>query len=160
MNNRQSLMEILLLSLDQSLGLQNVGKKAKKFLLRGEFCRTKTPIFRPFWKFSKVAILVEKYLCDNSAYRKNRVYHDEANGECKKCVILGQEDGWGKKPKQSFLCGQYCRKKTSFFELFRKFQNLMILIGKFHHEHSSSPIVRFSTTPLASIAGFLKIQNC
>ena len=62
-------------------------KKQKKSFLRGEFCRTKTPIFRVFRKFAKLAILIGKYLRDNGTYRKNGVYHDEANGKCKKTVI-------------------------------------------------------------------------
>ena len=63
------------------------GKKQKQSILRGQFHCTKILIFRLFWKFSKVTILVEKYLRDNSAYRKNGVYHDEANRKCKKTVI-------------------------------------------------------------------------
>ena len=34
----------------------------------------------------------------------------------------------------------------------------MILIGKFPQENRTSPIVGFSTTPLASIAGFWKFK--
>ena len=64
-----------------------LGKKAKKSCLRGEFCRTKTPIFCFFLKFSKMAILIGKYLRDNSAYRKNEVHSGKANGKCKKAVI-------------------------------------------------------------------------
>ena len=63
------------------------GKKQKKSFLRGEFCRTKTPIFRLFWKFSKMAILIGKYLHDNGTYRKNKVHYGEGNGKCKKTVI-------------------------------------------------------------------------
>ena len=62
-------------------------KKRKKSFLRCEFCRTKTPIFLLFWKFEKLAILIGEFLRENGAYRKNGVYHDEANGKCKKTVI-------------------------------------------------------------------------
>jgi hypothetical protein len=63
------------------------GKKQKKSFLRGEFCPTKTPIFRLFWKFSKLAILIGNFLHENGAYKKNGVHHDEGNGKCKKTVI-------------------------------------------------------------------------
>ena len=62
-------------------------KKQKKSFLRGEFCRTKTPIFRLFWKFAKLAILIGEFLRQNGAYTKNGVYHDEGNEKCKKTVI-------------------------------------------------------------------------
>ena len=62
-------------------------KKQKKSFLRSQYCRTKTPIFRFFWKFVKLAILIGKDLYENSVYRKNRVYHDKGNGNCKKTVI-------------------------------------------------------------------------
>ena len=63
------------------------GKKQKNAFLRGKFCRTKTPIFRLFWKFAKQAILIGNFLHENGAYRKNGVHHDEGNGKCKKTVI-------------------------------------------------------------------------
>ena len=53
MNNRQSLMEILLLSLDQSLGLQNVGKKAKKFITKGRILLYKNTHFSSFLEIFK-----------------------------------------------------------------------------------------------------------
>ena len=64
-----------------------VREEAKKSFLRGEFCRTKTPIFRLFRKFAKLAILIGKYLRDNGTYRKNGVYHDEQHGKTKKIAI-------------------------------------------------------------------------
>ena len=64
-----------------------VGKRAKKSFLRGEFFHTKTPIFRLFWKFAKLAILIGNFLRENGAYRKNGAHHDEGNGKCKKTVI-------------------------------------------------------------------------
>ena len=64
-----------------------VGKKAKKSFLRGEFYPTKMPIFRLFWKFAKLAILIINLLHENGAYRKNGVHYDEGNGKCKKTVI-------------------------------------------------------------------------
>ena len=94
---RRSSLEILVLSPRSKFGgpkrTSRTGqedgweKKQKKSFLRGEFCRTKTPIFRLFRKFAKLAILIGKYLRDNGTYRKNGVYHDEANGKCKKTVI-------------------------------------------------------------------------
>ena len=47
-----------------------VGKQAKKSFLRGQFCCTKTPFFEFFWKFPKLVILICKFLCENSAYKK------------------------------------------------------------------------------------------
>ena len=76
------------LLLDQAESYRHeMEKKQKESFLRGEFCRTKTPIFHLFRKFAKLAILIGKYLRDNGTYRKNGVYHDEANGKCKKTVI-------------------------------------------------------------------------
>ena len=94
---QRSSLEILVLSPRSKLGgakrsswtgqEDGWGKKQKKSFLRGEFCRTKTPIFCLFWKFAKMVILIGKYLRDNSAYRKNEVHYGEGNGKCKKTVI-------------------------------------------------------------------------
>ena len=97
LGTRWSSMEILILSPRSKLGgakrtsrtgqEDGWGKKQKKSFLRGEFCRTKRPFFRLFWKFAKIPILIGEFLRENGGYRKNGVHHDEGNGKCKKTVI-------------------------------------------------------------------------
>ena len=64
-----------------------LGKKAKKIMSKGRILPYKNAHFLSFLKFSKMAILIGKYLRDNSAYRKNEVHSGKANGKCKKAVI-------------------------------------------------------------------------
>ena len=64
-----------------------VGEKEKKIVSKGRILPYEKAHFSFFWKFSKMAILIGKYLCENSTYRKNGVHHDEGNGKCKKTVI-------------------------------------------------------------------------
>ena len=47
----------------------------------------KIALFWVFWKFSKLAILIDEFLQENSTYRKNKVYHKDGKGKSNKSVI-------------------------------------------------------------------------
>ena len=47
----------------------------------------KNAVFWVFWKFSKLAILIDEFLQENSTYRKNKVYHKDGKGKSNKSVI-------------------------------------------------------------------------
>ena len=63
-----------------------MGKKnAIFFLFQGvNFAVQKRQFLDFFWKLSKQAILIGKFLHENSAYRKNGVHRDKGNKKCKK----------------------------------------------------------------------------
>ena len=62
-------------------------KKKWKKISKGRILRYKIMFFLFFWNFPKLAILIEKFHCENSTYRKNGVHHNDGNGKSKKFVI-------------------------------------------------------------------------
>jgi len=61
-----------------------VGKKVIKIISKDQILLYENTLFL---NFPILAILIDKFLNDNSIYRKNGVYHDDGNGKSKKSVI-------------------------------------------------------------------------
>ena len=63
------------------------GEKTIKNVSKDQIWLYENTLFCVFWKFPIVTILIDKFLHENSIYRKNGAYHDAGNGKSKKSVI-------------------------------------------------------------------------
>ena len=75
-----------------------VGKKAKKTFLSGQNCRMKMPIFRLFWKFAKLAILMAIFSMktaptEKTEYTTTKATEIATSDHCINQMFVTTEDG-------------------------------------------------------------------